>query len=166
MSSFQNRPGWVLVLGLSVGIATTALTTYAAQPKDKNNLANEAKQASDEDAREAAEGETGKQQRAFGGIFALLSAPDPSQKLSPEVVGSFIADAADAKPGRAYLVKVDNGNKGIIEALKRDAGKKIRVTGKLRNIGEDGEAKYLVVTSVVQTAATPPAVNRRKRGGV
>jgi hypothetical protein len=166
MNSYRNRLTWVLTFGLSVSVATTALTTHAGQPKAKDLAALEAKQVADEEAREAAEGETGKLQRSFGGTFALLAEPDGTQKLSSEVIGSFITDTSDATPGRAYLVKVDNGNKTIIEALRRGVGKKLRVTGKLRNIGEDGQAKYLIVSSVVETAATPPAANRRKRGGV
>jgi hypothetical protein len=167
MSNWQNRPKWVMALGLSVLIAATAQTTHAAQPKTKDVAAAEAKLAADEDAREAAEGESGKQQRTFGGVFSLLPAPtDSTQTLSPDVVGSFITDASDAKPNRSYLVKVDIGNKSIMDALKRSADKKIRVTGKLRVINENGEAKYLIVFSVLEAAATPAVTGRRKVGGV
>ena len=166
MNNYQNRLSWVLGFCLSIGIASTAQTTHAGQPKKQDLAAAEAKQAAEEEAREAAEGENAKHQRAFGGVFVALPEPDPSQKLNSDVIGSFITDSSDATPGRPYLVKVDNGNKVVVEALKRSAGKKLRVTGKLRIFGEDGHAKYLIVTSVVETAATPPAASRRKRGGV
>jgi hypothetical protein len=162
MSYYHSK--WMLVLGLSVGIATTALTTQAAQPKNKTDLAAEAKAAAEEDAREAAEGESGKQQRTFSGVFAPAAEGESSP--NPAVVGSFVTDSSDVRPNRTYLAKLETGSKGVIEALRRNAGKKVRVTGKLRNIGEDGEAKYLIVTAVLEASPTPHATERRKRGGV
>ena len=105
-----------------------------------------------------------KYQRKFFGMFAGLS--DDSQRLSPDVVGSFGTNESDKKPGRKYLVKVENGNKAVLETLKRNDGKKAQVTGKLQDIGPDDEAKYLIVSSVIELSATPPAKERRKLGGL
>ena len=70
------------------------------------------------------------------------------------------------KPGRNYLVKIENNSKAILDALKRGEGRKAEIIGKLRNIGPDGDAKYVVVTSVLETGATPPATGHRKLGGL
>lgn len=165
MSNYANRAHWVIFLGLTVSLATTALT-HAGQPKNKPlDTDAEAKQSADEDAKEAADRAKGiKPQRLFLGMFLLLT--DSSQKLSADVVGSFVTDQSDTKPGRTYLVKVANGNKDILAALKRSDVKKVQVTGKLRNIGPDGVPKYLIVTSTIESAPTPRAPERRKLGGL
>ncbi|MCY3018486.1 MAG: hypothetical protein NTW87_05585 [Planctomycetota bacterium] len=165
MSKYRNRGQWVLFLGLTVGLATTALT-HAGQPKDKPlDLEAEAKQAAQEEVKDLADHAQGiRHQKVFGGTFLLPS--DSSQKLSPDVVGSFVTGPADSKPGRAFLVKVENGKKEVVDALNRFDGKPVRVFGKLRVIGPDGEAKYLVVINLVESAPTPPAVERRKFGGL
>jgi|GEM_PF-3469492 len=164
------RAGWMpalqmLFLGLTVSLATTA-PTHAAS-KDKLDQAAEAKQVALEEAAQAADREKGVKgmyQRTFIGTFVGLS--DTSQKVSPEVVGMFVTSATDKKPGRNYLVKVDNTNKTLLETLKRFDQKKAQVTGKLQVIGPDGEGKYLLATQIVEQTPTPPAVSNRKLGGI
>jgi hypothetical protein len=164
MSKYPNCARWVLVLGLTVGLATTALT-HAGQPKDKVDLAAEAKQAAEEEAKDLADHAQGiGHQKVFVGAFTRRS--DDSQKLGPDVVGSFLTGQADPKPGRAFLVKVENGKKEVVDALNRLDGKTVRVFGKPRVIGPDGEAKYLVVINLIESGPTPPAVDRRKPGGL
>ena len=159
MSKSPNRTQWVLLLGLTVGLATTALT-HAAQPKAKPvDPEAEAKQAAQEDAQQQADRDKGiKHQSKFTGTFAAPS--DDSQKLSSDVVGWFITDPSDTKPGRTYQVKVADGNKAVLKTLLRFDGKKAQLTGKLRVLDANGEAKYLVVIDVMEPSATPRAKQR------
>jgi len=159
MSKSTNRRQWVLLLGLTVGLATTALT-HAAQSKDKPlDLAAEAKQAAQEEAQQQADRDKGiRHQSKFTGTFAAL--PDDSQKLSPDVVGAFTTDSSDTKPGRTYLVKMADGNKVVLKTLLRFDGKKAQVTGKLRVLDANGEAKYLIVIDVIEPSSTPRAKQR------
>jgi plasmid stabilization system protein ParE len=163
----MNRTHASLFLVFAVTVAAVA-PALAAEELD---LEAEAKQAAKEAADQAAEratGVRGKYQRKFYGTFKRLSdAPESgSAQVSPEVVGTYSTNAADTKPGRNYLVKVENGNKAIIDALKRMEGKKIEIIGILRNIDADGEAKYVIASEVTETGATPPPVERRKFGGL
>jgi len=105
----------------------------------------------------------GKYQHIFFGKFAGLS---DSQKLGPDVCGSFVTNASDKKPGRTFLVKVETSNKVLRETIKRFDGMNAQVTGKLEEIGPDNEAKYLIVSSALAISATPPPVARRKPGGL
>lgn len=149
-------------------ILAVALTAVVARAESVD-LDAEAKQAAKEDAdqkAERAQGVTGKYQRTFYGTFQSTSQGSELQQANPEVVGTYLTNETDRKPGRTYQVKVENGNKGIIDALKRVEGKKAELIGKLRNIGPDGEAKYLIVTQVVEAAPTRPATERRKFGGL
>jgi hypothetical protein len=158
MSNYRSPKG-ALILSFCVGIATTALTTHAAQPKNKTDLAAEAKQSADEDAQQQADRDKGiKHQSKFTGAFAALA--DDSQKPSADVVGTFTTDSSDPKPGRTYLVKVADGNKVVLKTLAHFYGKKAQVTGKLRVFDPNGEAKYLVVIDVVAPSATPRAKQR------
>ena len=164
----MNRTAWALILGLSVGLTITALTHAADKPLDFDA---EAKQAAQEDADQMAEREKGirgKYQRTFLGTFSGISDPsqNASKKLSPDVIGTFATNSNDPKPGREYLVKVENGNKSVLELLTRLDGKNLQVTGKLRVLSPDGSGKYLVVSSVVEIAPTPPPVEHRKNGGL
>jgi hypothetical protein len=154
-----RRPKWVLVLGLTSGLATTT-PSHAAQPKAKPaDLEAEARIAAQEEAQQQADRDKGiKHQSKFTGTFAALS--DDSQKTSPDVVGSFTTDASDPKPGRTYLVKVADGNKAVLKTLLRFDQKKAQVTGKLRVMDSNGEAKYLVVIDVMEPSATPRAKQR------
>ena len=168
MSKYPNRAPWVLFLGLTVALAAAA-PTHAGQPKPKDkqlDLEAEAKQVAEEEAKENADRRFGPagRQTVFAGTFVKLS--DPSQNLSPEVVGSFVTDKSDMKPGRTYLVKVEKGNKDVLQALMRLDLKKTRASGKLRVIGPDGEAKYLIVSNVIAVGPTPPVKERRKFGGL
>jgi hypothetical protein len=164
MSKYSNCAQWVLFLGLTVGLATTALT-HAGQPKDNVDLAAEATQSAEEEAKDLADHAQGiRKQKVFEGVFTRLS--DNSQKVAPDVIGSFFTGKSDPKPGRAFLVKVENGKKEVVDALNRSEGKAVRIFGKLRVIGPDGEAKYLVAINLVDSAPTPPAKERRKFGGL
>ena len=145
-------------LGLISGLAGTAPRLSAAD-KSKTDPAAEAKQAQQEDEQDNDPVERKKRQRMFFGTFLLPS--DPSQQTSSDVVGTFVTDERDRKPGRTYLVKVENGKKDVLAALKRYDIKKVQVGGKLRNIGPDGEAKYLIVSGVIETSATPPVKDHR-----
>jgi len=107
---------------------------------------------------------TGKYQRRFFGTFAGRSGD--SAKLSSDVIGSYLTGASDKKPGQTYLVKVENDSKAVLEGLTRQNGKSAEVMGKLDDFAPDGAAKYLIVTSVVEVSATPPAKVRRKPGGL
>jgi len=162
MSKNQNRPHWMLVLGLTAGIAATL--THAA---DKDSVLDADAKASEQEDTDAvtdhAKGIKGSGSRIFSGAFAALS--ETSQDLGPDVVGSFTTDSADKKPGRTYLVKVQD--KGVLKTLARYDGKKAKVVGKLRVIDTDGEAKYLIVSSVIVSAApTPSVTNRNPPGGL
>lgn len=128
----------------------------------------EAKQAAEEDEKEKqerAEGIKGKYQRKFLGAFISLSALPDTQNVAGDVVGTFTTNSSDLMPGRTYLVKLEGKNKELLKSLISSKGAGVEVTGKLRNIGPDGEAKYLIASSCQTTGATPEVKNRRKRGG-
>lgn len=127
----------------------------------------EAKQAAEEDdkeSKERAEGIKGKYQRKFLGTFIAMSAT-PDSNVSSEVVGTFNTNSADLKPGRAYLVKLEGKGKELLASLIATKGANVEVTGKLRNTGPDGEAKYLIASSCTIAGATPEVKKRNKRGG-
>ena len=107
---------------------------------------------------------TGKNQYRFFGTFTRVS--DDSQKLGPNVIGSFSTSSTDKKPGRTYLVKVDNENKGVLATLERYDAKNAQVRGKLQEFGPDGEAKYLIISGVIEATSTPRAKEHRKAGSI
>lgn len=128
----------------------------------------EAKQAAQEDEterKEREEGIKGKYQRKFLGVFNALTAAPDTQNMSSDVVGTFITNASDLKPGRTYQVKLEGKSKELLASLIASKGAGVEVTGKLRVLGPDGEAKYLIASSCQTTGATPEVRNRRKRGG-
>lgn len=128
----------------------------------------EAKQAAEEDAAEKKErdsGVRGKYQRRFLGAFVPLAGAPETQNMSGDVVGTFTTNSSDLKPGRTYQVKVEGKSKDLLAALIQSKGISVELTGKLRNTGPDGEAKYLIAASCTTTGATPEVKNRRKRGG-
>lgn len=149
-----------LILGMVLGLP--ALLAGDA------DLDAEAKQAAEEDEKEnqeRKEGIKGKYQRKFlGGFIPLAGSPD-SQNMSSEVVGTFVTNASDLKPGRTYLVKLEGQSKELLASLVASKGTIVEVIGKLRNTGPDGEAKYLIASSCQTTGATPEVKKRRKRGG-
>ena len=150
----------LLLLLLTAGVAGTALTHAAAA---KNDAATEAREAAQEDADEASLTNMAEQlrkyQHEFHGTFLLPS--DPSQKTSAAVVGTFVTDDKDRNPNQTYLLKVADGNKKLLETLKRFDMKKVTVQGKLRNQG-----KYLIATAVSEPAAGQPVQERRSGGGI
>lgn len=154
----------VLVLVMALGLPALV---RAGQPGAEDFDA-EAKQAAEEEEKEKKEREEGikgKYQRKFLGGFTALSAMSDAQNLSGEVVGTFTTNSSDLKPGRTYLVKLEGKNKDLLASLIASKGIVVEVTGKLRNTGPDGEAKYLIASSCQITGATPEVKNRRKRGG-
>ncbi|HYG76116.1 MAG TPA: hypothetical protein VEK08_14010 [Planctomycetota bacterium] len=166
MTNHLNRMQWVLLLGLALGLTGTSLT-HAGQSKANKDLEADDKQAAQEEADEAAAREKGTvvtYQKLFMGTFVQLA--EANEKVSPEVVGVFITNEADKKPGRSYQVKVQSGNKEVLAALYRLNQKRVQVTGKLRVIDANGEGKYLIVSSVLEAAPTPPVAQRRKAGGI
>jgi hypothetical protein len=166
MSKHRNRAQWALFVGLTFGLVASALT-HAGQPKPKLDLEAEAKQTAEEELKEALDHAQGiKAQRVFWGTFSRLSDAPAGEKLGPEVIGTFVSARSEPKPGRTYLVKAEKGTKNVLEELSRYDGKPVKVHGRLRVIGPDGEAKYLVVINVVSSGPSPPAVERRRMGGL
>ena len=128
----------------------------------------ESKQAAEEDEKEKSErseGIKGKYQRKFLGAFVPLSGTPDSQNMSGDVVGTFTTNSSDLKPGRTYLVKLEIKGKELLASLIASKGANVEVTGKLRNTGPDGEAKYLIASSCQTAGATPEVRKRNKRGG-
>lgn len=160
--SVEQRLTLVLLLALGMPVLLHAGQT------DTADLDAEAKQAAEEEeneAKERAEGIKGKYQRKFLGVFNPLTSTPDSQNMSSEVVGTFITNSSDLKPGRTYLVKLEGKSKELLASLISNKANIIEVTGKLRNLGPDGEAKYLIAASCQIAGATPEVKNRRKRGG-
>jgi hypothetical protein len=164
MSKNANRVPWMIILGLVAGLATTSL--HAGQPKkdgkDKEAEA-EAKQFAQEEADEIADRAKGikhKDRRAFTGRFVA--------EVSGDVMGQFMTITADKKPGKSYLVKFDAeaSKTALTKALQRFEGKNVTVLAKLRVFDQNGEAKYLVINSVMEDSPTPPVVERRGPGGI
>jgi len=156
-----RKQSLVLVLVMVLGLPALVRAGDA-------DLDAEAKQAAEEDAlekKEREEGIKGKYQRKFLGAFFPLSATPDTQNTSGEVVGTFTTNVSDLKPGRTYLVKLEGQNKALLASLIASKGAGVELTGKLRNTGPDGEAKYLVASSCEITGATPEVKKRRKRGG-
>lgn len=89
-----------------------------------------------------------------------------NQELSPDVVGYFVTSLTDPKPGRAYQMRLASNKEALLNALKKVNGKPVRITGKLRVIDTNGNAKYLVVESVTEGGATPSVGERRDAGGI
>ena len=156
-----------LIVGLVLGLVPALLCpapARASEAKDKPKDAEaEALEAAKEDAEEAAITNMAEQlrkyQHEFHGTFLLPS--DPSQKTSAAVVGTFVTDDKDRNPNQTYLLKVADGNKKLLETLKRFDMKKVTVQGKLRNQG-----KYLIATAVSEPAAGQPVQERRSGGGI
>ncbi len=152
---------WVLFTGL-------VLATAGIQAADKpTDFEAEKKQAEKEEAEQKAErdaGTKGKYQKIFFGTVHILA--DANPKLSPEVLGNFETSNQDKKPGRNYQLKLDGDSKALADTLRKLDGKSAQLTGKLRVIGADGEAKYLIVSSVVEMAPTPKIPERRSGSGL
>lgn len=168
MSKIANRSPWIVILGLVVGLATTSL--HAGQPKkdgkDKEAEA-EAKQFAQEEADEIADRAKGikhKDRRSFTGRFVML--PDATE--NSDIIGQFNTITADKKAGRAYLVKFDAeaSKAALMKTLKQSEGKNVQVLGKLRVVDQNGDYKYLVINSVIESTPTPPVADRRPPGGL
>jgi len=167
MSKNATRTAW-LVLGLMAAFATNLHAAQKAKDSKDKEAEAEAKQSAQEDADEAADRAKGikqKDRRTFLGRF--IAVPDAGDtKGADTVVGQFTTSNADKKPGRTYLVKVEEGNKNTLKQLMHYDGKNAQLLGKLRVLDANGEGKYLVVNQVVEAAPTPPIEERRKPGGI
>ena len=128
----------------------------------------EKKQIEKEDAEQKAEREKGirgKYQKMFFGRVKFFHETDSD--VSPDVLGSFETSEIDKKPGRHYQIKVEGDDQNaLMQTLKRLEGKNLQITGKLRLIGSDGEAKYLIVSSVDEIGPTPAIPERRSGNGL
>jgi hypothetical protein len=156
---------WAGILCLAIGLATNRALVAADKATD---FGAEQKQTEKEDAEQQAEREKGirgKYQRVFFGTVYLLTEANP--ELSPAVVGNFVTNDRDRKPGRNYLMKLAADNKkALVDALMRVNGKTARITGLLRVIDANGEAKYLIVDSVSVEGPTPTVPERRSASGL
>ena len=150
---------------LSFTICMATANNFAAdKPVD---FEEEKKQIEKEEAEQRAERENGvkgKYQKTFLGTVRCLAESDP--KLSPDVIGTFVTSNNDQKPGREYQLKVEGGSEALIEVFKKLDGKTIEVIGKLRMIGADGEAKYLIASNATQVGPTIRVPERRSANGL
>jgi hypothetical protein len=155
----MNRVLTLFYLVLALGLA--ASPARAGEP----NFEAEDQQAAQEEEKAIADRLKGiKSNIKLVGRYIPL--PETTKDLNPTVVGSFVTISEDNKPGATYLVKVEKQNKDILEALKLSEGKNVQLSGKLRNLDENGVAKYFIVSIVTELAPTPRAVERRKLGGL
>jgi len=156
---------WAGVLGIAIWFATDR-TLAAADKADVWDA--EKAQIEKEAAAEQAErdrGIKGKWQRLFRGTVYLLT--QANEELSPDVVGYFVTNGQDRRPGRNYLMKLGgNDKKALADALKKVNGMTVQIRGVLRVIGENGEAKYLIVDSVWLEGPTPTVPERRSGSGL
>lgn len=171
MKVYAGLLQWGLLTLVALGL-TVSSRAHAQEPSKESEQDAEEKQAAEEDAQEQRERERVEQdkrvestwQELFTGTFRRLSESEASESASSQTVGSFVTALTDPKPGRRYLVKVED--KLLIEALKRFEGKPLQLAGKLRNIDPNGVAKYLIVTRILTQEQTPPPVRRRGLGGI
>jgi hypothetical protein len=134
------RNAILLIASLAVAMSFAAAAESQAE--------QEAKQAAAEEAAEKLLPEDQQFGKPYSGTFNLSAKDDQN----PQVIGRFAVDK-----GATYLVKLNDP--GLLKRLSLYDNKKCTLTGKLRN-----EGKYLLVTTVIESAPTPPA--RRKRGGL
>jgi len=154
---------WLGILGITIGLTSSAI---AADGKG-TDFAAEQEQIAKEDAEQKAErarGIKGKYQRKFYGTVYLNT--QANGELSPDVVGFFQTNKRDLKPGRTYQMKLVGGRDALVAALKKMNGKPAVLTGKLRLIGPNGEAKYVVVNSVQKIGPTQKVPERRSASGL
>ncbi|MGD0088838.1 MAG: hypothetical protein ABSE73_02860 [Planctomycetota bacterium] len=140
-------------LGLTAGLACTALTLAADKPPDAKAEADAAKKEDDDEMDRRSKGGL-QSQRMFHGTFLLPS--DSSKQTNADVIGTLVTDEGDMKPNQTYLVKVEKNLKEVIEVLKRNDTKKVTVHGKVRNQG-----KYLIAISVIEAAPGAPVKEQR-----
>lgn len=171
MKAHARRLQWGLLPIFAIGFAVSTCA-HARESGKESELEAEARQAAEEEAKEKLERdrlESDKRlqptfQSEFTGTFRRLSESQASELANPQVIGTFVTALTDPKPGRRYLVKVEDRLQ--IKALQPFEGKPVKLSGKLRNIGPNGEAKYLIVTGILTQSQTPPPVRRRALGGI
>jgi hypothetical protein len=155
---------WAGILGLAMGLATNRALPAADKADDADA---EQKQMAKEDADQAAErdkGIKGKYQKKFLGTVYLRTPADSD--LGSNVVGHFVTNDKDLKPKRNYLMMLGSDSKVLAEGLKKMNGKPTQLTGVLRVIDANGEAKYLIVDSIVENGPTPTVPERRSASGL
>ena len=153
-----------VILGLTIALAASRVP--AAEEK-ATDFDAEQRQIEKEDAEQNAEREKGlkgKYQRVFLGTVYLLT--HANEEISPDVVGNFVTNNSDKKPRRNYLMKLATDSQALKDALKRMNRKPAKVTGKLRFIDANGEAKYLFVDSIEEEGPTLTVPERRSSSGL
>jgi hypothetical protein len=81
-------------------------------------------------------------------------------------VGHFVTNDKDRKPKRDYLMKLSTDSKALADGLKKLNGKPAQLTGVLRVIDANGEAKYLIVDSILENGPTQKVAERRSASGL
>lgn len=160
----QNR---LLTVTLSLAFGVALNFTSAAAEK-KTDFDAEQEQIDKEEAAQQADRDSGVEvtqyQKIFKGTLYLMH--QASGELSPDVVGHFVTDLTDMKPRRNYQLKLAQGCEDLIETFKRFDGKPAVLQGKLRLIGPNGEAKYLIAESIIDEGPTPTVKERRSGSGL
>jgi hypothetical protein len=156
---------WMGILGFAIGLAANPALFAAGDEADA-----EQKQIEEEAAKEEADRAKGithnRQVRFFGTVY--LRTPGDTD-LAEDVLGRFVTNDRDKKPKRTYLMKVGKaGTAGAaLEAkLKKMNGKPTQLTGVLRVMDANGEAKYLFVQSIEGGGATRRVPERRSGSGL
>jgi hypothetical protein len=155
---------WAVIFGLTIGLATNGGGVAGEEGTD---FEAEQKQIEKEDAEQKAErakGVKGKYQRAFYGTVYLNVRV--SGEISPDVVGVFLTSKRDLRPGRTYQMKLRQESKALRETIKKLDRKSAKLTGKLRLIGANGVAKYVIVNSIEEVGLTQRVPERRSASGL
>jgi hypothetical protein len=149
---------WMGILGFAIGFAASPVLFAAGDEADA-----EQKQIAEEDAEQAGS-KGGKYQVRFHGTVYLRTPGDTD--LAEDVLGRFVTNDRDKKPKRTYLLKLGAAGAAVEEALKKMNGKPTQLTGALRGMDANGEAKYLFVASIEVKSPTPKVPERRSAGGI
>lgn len=151
-------------LGFSFWVAAGTAAHSADKPVDFSAEQKQSAKEDEDQKAERAKGIKGKYQKIFLGSVHFLNDADP--KLSPDVIGLFDTSDKDTKPNHHYQMKLEQQSKPLMDQLKKVDGKLVQITGKLRVIDANGDAKYLVVSSVEEAAPTPRIAERRSGSGL
>jgi hypothetical protein len=99
----------------------------------------------------------------FGTVYTKTQG---GEDISPDVIGYFVTNRQDLKPGRTYQMKLFEDSQPLADKIKKFHGKSVRLSGKLRFIGANGVAKYVIVSSIEHDGATPKVPERRSASGL
>ena len=161
----KTKTFWTVLLGLTIAFAMNGV--LAAAEKGATDFEAEQAQIAEEDAAQKAERAMGikaQYQRVFFGTVRILK--QANAEISPDVVGHFVTNKDDMKPGRAYQIKMWDKSPEVLDALRKMNGKTVKLSGKLRLLNSSGEAKYVMVKSVEELAPTPRVPERRSSSGL